>query len=247
MAQYDSFIFAGHGTSEKTGAYDPGATYGNTQEHIIAEKIALKAIEFLKGVGLNIHYDEQNYIDNDLVGNTYRLKFGFSIHINAGKGRGAECYVPLGESYTVVEQNILNGLANIGLTNRGVKSREYNSEATFQRTNGVKMGGTDYYKEIREAWKLGISLTIVEVGFIDSADLTIIQNNIDAIAFSIANAIAKEDNKTLSNVAPEPTPTNDTFYRVICGSFANRDGAEKRKAELEKAGFNGVFLQVYKK
>ena len=74
----------------------------------------------------SVQYGENNYEDNLLTGHTIKGKFAVSIHLNAsnGQGKGAECYVPLGESYFVIEQEILNGLAQLGLTNRGVKSRE---------------------------------------------------------------------------------------------------------------------------
>ena len=32
MVTYNSFIFEGHGISEKTGVYDPGAVYGTVRE-----------------------------------------------------------------------------------------------------------------------------------------------------------------------------------------------------------------------
>lgn len=254
MANYDTFIFAGHGTSEKDGSYDPGAVSNGVREHDIAKKIATKATEYLTKNGYRVHLDEQNYIDNDVAGNTYRLKFGFSIHLNAsnGQGRGAECYIPLNEGYCVVEQNILNDLATLGLVNRGIKSRNYYTEEYSQRYNGMKLSGTDYYKEIREAWKLGISLSILEVGFIDSADLTIVNNNIDKIAFFIARAIMQEDGKTLAEDSKPTAPTTpapskpQVYYRVVCGSFENRDSAEKRKSELLKLGYDS-FLQVYEK
>ena len=39
MANYNSFIFEGHGKSEKTGGYDPGATNGGFKENDLADAI----------------------------------------------------------------------------------------------------------------------------------------------------------------------------------------------------------------
>lgn len=243
MANYDDFVFAGHGTSEITGGYDPGATNGSTQEHILAESIAKKVIEYKKLAGINSHYDENNYTDVDLKGNTYNAKCGVCIHINAGGGQGAEIFVPLNEKFLDTDVNILNRLQNeVGLKNRGVKSRDYNTEEYKLRTNGKSIGGMDYYKEIREAWGMGISLSLIEVGFIDTADLNIIQKNIDKIALIIAEETAKLLGKTIvipKPVAPTPTTpsTDKAIKRVIVngkqvGAYSNNDNViqEVRKA-----------------
>lgn len=214
MANYDFSVFAGHNKS-KSGAYDPGACYGGLEEAYFTKEIATQVYNLLKDKFV-VQLGENNYTDNLLKGHNISKKFAISIHINAGKGKGAEAYIPLNESYTVVEQNILNGLAELGLTNRGVKSRDYNTEKYYQRTNGIKIGGTDYYKEIREAWKQGISLTILEVGFIDSDDINIIKNNISKISFIIASSIAKEYGKVLEPISTKEPLKNDSdvFYRV---------------------------------
>ena len=33
-----------------------------------------------------------------------------------------------------------------------------------------------------------------------------------------------------------------TYYRVIAGSYSNKDNAEKVKSELEKKGYTGYFI-----
>lgn len=255
MSNFDLFLFAGHGTSEKDNSYDSGAVNGNTHEHDLATKIRDKAIEYLKPLGYNIHIDEQNYKDNDTSGNSYRLKWGLSIHINAGGGTGSEVLVPLGEKDFSIELNILGELAKLGLVSRGIKSRDYDTEATTIRANGVKAYGNDYYGEIRNAWKQGVSLTILEVGFIDnSKDLSIILNEIDKIAFIIASSIAKYDGKVLTPpnapkppVSPPSEIKGDIFYRVVCGSFQDKINALKRMEELKRAGFKDYFLDIYRK
>ena len=46
MVTYNSFIFEGHGISEKTGVYDPGAVYGTVRENDLADKIVTTAINY---------------------------------------------------------------------------------------------------------------------------------------------------------------------------------------------------------
>lgn len=197
MANYDGAIFVGHGTSEADGSYDPGACAGSKQEHIIAEKIVDKAVKICIDRGLNIHRDEQNYKDNDLLGNTYNYKYAIEVHLNAGGGTRAELFTPCKDKDLNVEFYLMSELAKLGLKNGGVKSRDYDSEQTFTRTNGVALPYTDYYGVINRAYKQGISLDILEVGFIDSSDLVIVENNLDKIANIIANGMLMACNKSL--------------------------------------------------
>ena len=251
MANYDSFVFEGHGTSEKTGAYDPGATYNGVKENDLADAIVNSAMEYLKRSGLNIHRDENNFVDHDLAGNTYKFKCGTVVHINAGKGSGVEVYVPINEKYISTDVQFCKDVSSLlGIPNRGVKSRDYNSGRTYNRTHGTAIGGTDYYGEIRDAWNRGISLSIIEVGFIDSSDVTKIQANIKGIGRLVAKYICTCcDAKLVEDTTPskpnQPAATNGV-YQVICGSFANKNNALKMQDDLKKAGFN-TFLEFEKR
>lgn len=201
MANYDAAMFVGHGTSEVDGSYDPGATSNGKQEHIIAEQITDKAVKLCRDKGLNIHRDEQNFKDNDLAGNTYNSKYAIEVHLNAGGGKRAELFTPCKDKYLNPEFYMLAELAKLGLANGGVKSRDYNSEKTFTRTNGVPLNYTDYYGSINRAYKQGVSLDILEIGFIDSTDINIIENNIDKIATIIANGVLMVCGKTLYTIS----------------------------------------------
>lgn len=251
MSNFDTFVYAGHGTSEKTGAYDPGAVGNGFKENDLARKIQAAAKNYLKSTGLNIHYDENNFTDNDTLGNTYKFKSGISIHINSCPGAsGVECYVPLGESYLGADVTLMNEISKcLGIPNRGVRSREYNSGTVSQRTNGVKLSGTDYYGEIRNAWKQGISLNILEVGFIQN-DGKKIADRIDEIGYIVAKYIATNCDKSLVKpVEPKPTAkpvtTSNVVYRVVTGSFKDKSNAEQRIKELKAKGFD-AFIDVVK-
>lgn len=252
MANYDSFVFEGHGTSEKTGAYDPGATYNGVKENDLADAIVNEAMEYLRRSGLNIHRDENNFVDKDLAGNTYKFKCGTVVHINAGKGNGVEVYVPINEKYISSDVQFCSDVSSLlGIPNRGVKSRDYNSGNTCKRTHGVAVGGTDYYGEIRDAWNRGISLSIIEVGFIDSSDLGKMQANIKGLGRLVAKYICNCCDVKLVEAAPAPTPskpstTQNGVYQVICGSYADKNNAIKKQEELKRAGFD-TFLQFEKR
>lgn len=251
MATYNSFVFEGHGKSEKDGSFDPGAVNGNVTENQLTDTICKKVKYYLDTLApqLKIHYDEQNFKDNDLVGNVYSCNSGISVHINSATGAsGSEILVPCKEGYLGADFELVKGISDLlKIPNRGVKSRDYNSEKWFKRENGVKIQALDYFGEIRKAWDQGVSLAILEVGFIQN-DLKAIQNNIDGIAFLIAKYIAGNCKVTINKpVAPTPPPTqSDVMYRVVCGSFAERKNAEERQAKLKEKGFDS-FLEAIKK
>lgn len=216
---YNVGLFVGHGTSEVDGTFDSGAVSGQAREYDLANSIVNKTISLLNGTGLSIHKDEQNYKDNDTKGNSYSSKFVLSVHINAGGGLGSEIFVPLNEKIFDTESEILNEMKKLGFNNRGIKSRDYDTEKVIIRQNGVKLSGKDYYKEIRDAWSNGISLSIFEVGFIDSGDVRKIQNNINEIAKIIAQAICNlcdvklpsEPSPPVTQTTPNSVPSNGLF------------------------------------
>ena len=233
MATYNAFVFEGHGLSEKTGAFDPGATNGSVTENSLVDAIVKEAKAYLDKTGLNIHYDENNYVDCDLAGNTYTSKCGISVHINSAIGAsGVEAFVPLGEKFLDYDVEICTSIAKkLGIPNRGVKSRDYDTEKTVMRTNGIKLSGTDYYKEIRDAWSRGISLCILEVGFIQN-DLSKIQANIKHLGYLVAKYIANACGKEITeNVASTNTSKpSSALIRVYSdskqvGAYSNLDNA----------------------
>lgn len=51
--------------------------------------------------------------------------------------------------------------------------------------------------------------------------------------------------KEITQSPPNPTPptsNNQTLYRVMAGSYANRDNAESQVAKLKKAGFDATIM-----
>ena len=182
---------------------------------------------------------QNNYTSNLLVGNTYKGKFGITIHVNGGGGNGTECLVPCGESYFKIENNILNKFSGFGFANRGIKSRSYNTDQFYKRQEGKKINDTDYYKEIRQAWSLGVSGTILELFFIDSkADIEKYNKYKNDMIYAIANVILEYYNKPLltKQVSKPSQNTSPVTYRVITGSYKNKDNALKQVEKLKKLG-----------
>lgn len=243
---YDIFIFRGHGNG------DCGATGNGYTEEQVAQLIVNLLVKKLRSKGVNVHTNaanQNNYQSCCL--SSYKYKFGYSIHLNSASSSasGIECFVPLGEKYLKLEEKILYEISNkLIIPNRGIKSRNYNTEQISFRQNGTVSTGTDYYKEIRDAWSKGISLTIMELGFINSNDVHKIIQYQEEITTIMANIILKElDKETLINNT-STSNTNTTTkqgikYQVVAGSFNSKENAQKQVQKLKEKGIIS-FIQV---
>ena len=244
---YDIFIFRGHGNG------DCGAVGNGYTEEQVAQLIVNLLVKKLRSRGVNVHTNasNQNNYQSCCLSN-YKYKFGYSIHLNssASSASGIECYVPLNEKYLKLEEQMLKEISNkLSIPNRGVKSRNYNTEAISFRQNGSVSSGSDYYKEIRDAWSRGISLTIMEIGFINSNDVHKIIQYQEEITTIMANVILKEldkeplINNAVTNSKPNTGTQQGIKYQVVCGSFNNKENAKKQVEILKSKGIDS-FIQV---
>lgn len=243
---YDIFIFRGHGNG------DCGAVGNGYTEEQVSQLIVNLLVKKLRSKGVNVHTNasNQNNYQNCCL-TSYKYKFGYSIHLNSAgsSASGIECYVPLGEKYLKLEEDILKQVSSkLNIPNRGVKSRNYDTEQISYRVNGSPSTGKDYYKEIREAWQKGVSLTILEVGFINSNDVHKIIQYQEEITTIIANVILKElgketliNNSTSSN--NNTTTQQGVKYQVVAGSFSSKENAQKQVQKLKEKGIDS-FIQV---
>lgn len=155
--------------------------------------------------------------------------FHLAIHSNAGGGRGSEvfCY----QAGQVGEQeawNIYNELSLITPTgDRGVK-QAYNYYG-----NGVHMYEVAYTNAVA---------VLVEVDFHDNINgANWIISNIEPIGIALTKGVLK--GLGMSYVPLKPI-VSDTLYRVMCGSFAKKENADRRVADLKKAGFQAIIMEV---
>ena len=238
---YDLFLFSGHGEG------DIGACANGYKEKELSEKVVKRVITLLQPYNINIHTNGElnNYKRNLTKGNKYNMVEGLSIHFNAsnGKGCGCEIWVPCRLSNFSMQENIVRNLECDGYINRGVKSRDYDSELTYQRKNGDVIYCTDYYKEIREAYENGYYLSILEICFIDNInDMKLFNEKFENICQSISSGIiyryGLKKNEVVNNIG-----SDSKTYRVITGSFKNRENAENQVGKLKEKGFNS-FIEI---
>ena len=120
---------------------------------------------------------------------------------------------------------VVSQLASLGFRNRGQKVRTGLYELKNTRMKSM----------------------IIEVCFVEATEDVALYKRLghDTIGKTIAEAIA---NKKVVE-APTQVSNNqgETYYRVVAGSYKDRENAEERKRQLEAKGFNGVFLEAIKK
>ena len=136
----------------------------------------------------------------------------------------------LGTEVCVYSENdvagrVVSQLASLGFRNRGQKVR------------------TGLY----ELKNTKMKSMIIEVCFVEATEDVALYRRLgpDTVGKTIAEAIA---NKKVVE-APTQVSNNqgETYYRVVAGSYKDRENAEERKRQLEAKGFNGVFLEAIKK
>lgn len=148
--------------------------------------------------------------------------FYFSVHMNCDEHtkdpRGVEVIV-YNDRHLPQANRVLNNLVNLGFKNRGVKTME------------------DVERELGELKRTRMNAMIIEVCFVDSeTDVNIYKKvGAKAIAKAIVEGVTGEK---INNSSSD----KDGKYRVIVGSYDNRDLAEQEKEKLIKDGYKDTFL-----
>lgn len=160
-------LIAGHGNG------DPGAIGNGYREADLTREV-VRRLKPLIPCTVDIADTSQNWFEW-LGSHSYNFTaydYVLEVHFNSGGGHGTEIYVTTSERNTTVEANIVNSLAVAGLTNRGIKRKN------FRVINRIK--------------SQGVSSALLEVCFIDSAsDMTVWQQKSDALIQAIADGIKR--------------------------------------------------------
>lgn len=120
---------------------------------------------------------------------------------------------------------VVNKMASLGFRNRGQKVR------------------TGLY----ELKNTKMKSMIIEVCFVEATEDVALYKKLgpDMVGKTIAEAIANK--KVVEAPAQVSNNQGETYYRVVAGSYKDRENAEERKRQLEAKGFTGVFLEAIKK
>ncbi|TCT23402.1 N-acetylmuramoyl-L-alanine amidase [Melghiribacillus thermohalophilus] len=225
------FLDPGHGGS------DPGATGNGLKEKDLNLKIALKVRDILNNEyeGHDIRMSRNSDITKSLSArtdeaNAWGANYYLSIHINAGGGTGFESFIYNGnypgKQETDRLRNIIHDtiMQHVDFQDRGKK------EANFH--------------VLRET---AMPASLTENGFIDhSNDAQKLKSDAflnkiargHAVGLAEALGLQKKEKKT-------EQPNGEIYYRVITGSFKEKENADKRVQELKNAGFDS-FIDIFK-
>lgn len=164
--------------------------------------------------------------------NKKKYDYFIAFHRNAfqpEKANGVETFTYLNGSSQAksLANKVQTSLVSIGFLNRGVK------EANFH--------------VLRETHAAAI---LIEVGFIDNTnDNKIFDTKRNDITKAITKAILAQCGVNYVDkvviVAPAvkpPVVVADKTYRVVTGSFTDKENADKRVAELKKLGFESFLV-----
>lgn len=230
------FIDPGHG-----GA-DPGASANGLKEKDLTLKIATKIANQLiaynnvttklsrttdKTVSLN---------DRTKMANNWQADYLLSIHINAGGGTGYEDY-------------IYNGLTNSNT--KKIRDTIHNEISKQIATIGNRGKKTANFHMLRES---NMPAMLSENLFIDNKlDAALLATNtfLEKISLGHTNGIVKAFQLTKSTSAKptkiKPTIKSNTFYRVVAGSYNEKNNADDQAKKLKKLGIKGVFIDIFQK
>jgi N-acetylmuramoyl-L-alanine amidase len=230
------FLDPGHGGT------DPGALWGGIKEKDITLYVGLKTRQYLEQQFLGVVVAMSRATDKTLtlkqrtdMANEWEADLLLSIHVNAGGGDGYEDFV-------------YNKLSVSSDTNKKrMKFHEEMIKVINDKDRGAKFANFHMLRESNmTAW-------LTENLFIDNpGDNAKLKNKafLDALAQGHANGIAKAYGLTRKPMEqpkqPVSKPSEDVTYRVVTGSFEDRDNAEKRVKDLEAKGFDS-FIDVVKK
>lgn len=186
MATKKVYIGVGHGGS------DPGAVCGKFKEKDLALEIAKHCDACLKKYGVETKMSRRNdsevWLEQRIAqANSWGADLAVDVHINAGKGDGAEVYhTSYGGTGKKLATNILKEMEKIGQNSRGTKVKK-------------NAKGEDYFGFIR---LIDCPSVLCECAFIDSKDVEIIDTK--AERKKMGEAIAKGILKTLGIKITKP-------------------------------------------
>ena len=212
-----------------------GASSKYASETVKNREILNKLTAILREKGHTVVNCTVDKSSNDLadrvkLANAQNLDLFVSLHLNAYKlteeARGAETYVysTNSSSYSTAKRIQEKLVKNIGWLNRGVKTESY---YVLKNTKAPAI--------------------LVELGFCDSkADMDLWDTTKISVALfeAITNTTYTYTSITNSNSAV--SSSGDLYYRVIVGSYKDKNNAVKQQNKLKASGFDSFLEAFYK-
>lgn len=214
----------GHGGSQ------PGAVYKGRKESDDNLSVGTEIAKELRRHGVFVGETRTKDVTVSLAersnfANRGNYDYFVSFHRNAFRpeaATGAETFVFTSSSAKSRElaDKVQKAMVDVGFVNRGVKT------ANFHVLRETKMPAI-----------------LLEIGFLDNTkDNELFDSKRQEIITGITKAILAQLGINYKEPA-NPSPTKGrTLYRVMAGSFENRDNANRQVERLRQAGFDAVIM-----
>lgn len=231
------WIDAGHGGS------DPGALNGNYKEKTFNLNVSLKVKSHLERHGVQVLMTRTGDTSHSLserssgANNNYVNAF-VSIHCNSYSNKSAQGL----ETFSYFNSPNGDRLSKCIYDN-------VVSAKLYTKLRGTKNQNLHVVRETNMA------AALIEMAFISNEeDLNLLINKQEEFSIAITKGILQYLGIAYKN--PTPPPTNDNnnnnnngktlFYRVICGSYTNKNNAINKQNELKSKSENSFLDAFYK-
>ena len=232
MADFVQVIDPGH------GGHDPGAVANGLREKDLTLKIALYTRDYIhelyEGVKVYLTREQDVFLslsERAAFANRLGATHFCSIHINADGGDGFESYIYNGSYKNKPKTQALRNVLHDTILS-----------LTGFRDHGRREANLAVLRETK------MPAVLTENGYIDNpSNAAFLKSdaNLRKIALAHAHGLAKAHGwKPKAKPAPKPSTEGKVFYRVVAGSFVERENAERRVKELKAKGIES-FIDEY--
>lgn len=210
-------IYLSPSTQERNIGY---GNYGSEEYRM--NQVADVVEKVLTQHGVKVYRNRPDWDLKEVVrdSNLRKSDLHFTIHSNAGGGRGAEIFAYSSQS-------------------EGAKAAKIIYDE-FEKITNIKGRGIKFNSKFYELNSTNAPAILIEVAFHDNLeDANWIINNIEKIGVALAKGALKYFGVPYKDMT---TNNSKIIYRVMVGSYSKRENAEKQVERLKKAGFDAVVM-----
>lgn len=198
------------------GGNDSGAVYGKLIERDMNLICSVALYEELKLRGYKVDYEWNNGNVNYEYSISHNYDLVISVHFNSGKGNGFECFCNLQNKETIsICKHIEQRVIKFGQNSRGIKSGNHLKMVGYVKGNAI----------------------LLEGGFIDNPqDSTLFDEDHELKKLGQAYA-----HGIMDYFGDEITENEKGMYRVIVGSYKEKNNAINMQNKLKEKGFESFL------
>lgn len=221
-------IHAGHNPDGLIASGAAGYMKESVENRKIVNAIMQRAKSGIEDVTVNDGVSQSDILNRLCVRmNNGDYELNLSIHLNAGGGKGVECWT-YGANFIAenVANKICNNISALGFTNRGVKNSKtlYVLKHTVAPTIIVEICFVDTEYDFELYNKVGA----------DKIALAILDAISGYVSYDICDSVGDDE---VDPVNEQDSISGDMLYYVQVGAYSDNKNAQKMYEKLIAAGF----------